>query len=148
VEGYFSARSHVVGSLHQPLDFKTMLGKSGYEFKIRELYRSTGSSWLTPVEIFQPHYGEGIARYIVADFQKRRGVSGSKLRICEVGAGNGTLAANVLDYVSRKHPDLYQDMEYTALEVSKPLSKKYVVEKMPWHHQGYCPILSDQEKEC
>ena len=81
------------------------------------------------MEIFQPHYGEGIARYIVADFQKRRGLSGSKLRICEVGAGNGTLAANVLDYVSRKHPDLYQDMEYTALEVSKPLSKKYVAGK-------------------
>ena len=78
------------------------------------------------MEIFQPHYGEGIARYIVSDFQNRKG---SKLRICEVGAGNGTLAANVLDYVLRKHPDLYQDVKYTALEVSKPLSKRYVIWK-------------------
>merc|ERR1711904_245928 len=67
-EGYFPKRgAEVVGKLHEPLNFKTMVGKPGYDFKIRELYQREGTSWLTPVEIFQPYYGEAVARYLAEE---------------------------------------------------------------------------------
>lgn len=125
--GYFSARPEVVGKVDEPLSFKTMVGRSGYEYKVRELYESKGSSWLTPVELFQPHYGEALARYVLSDFSARQDASDgapSSLRICEVGGGNGTLAANVLDYVREASETVYETMSYTVLDVSKALCER------------------------
>lgn len=38
-----------------------------YEYKLNREY-ARGRSWLTPVEIFNPYYGQAFARYIVKDF--------------------------------------------------------------------------------
>ena len=44
--------------------------------------------------------------------------------MCEVGAGNGTLAANVLDFMLERHPDIYSELRYTVLDVSKGLCER------------------------
>ncbi|QDZ22027.1 S-adenosyl-L-methionine-dependent methyltransferase [Chloropicon primus] len=120
-DGYFSSRPHVVGKVEEPLSFKTMIGKSGYDYKVRDLYRARGTSWLTPAEIFQPYYGQAVARYLVQDLLER---GEQELRVCEIGGGNGTLAANVLDYVRSRHPDLYERTKYTVVDVSKALCER------------------------
>ena len=63
-------------------------------------------SWLTPVEIFQPHYGAAIAHYLAAQHRaqqaqraQRQGQAGAPpqpLRVYEIGGGTGTLARNIL----------------------------------------------------
>lgn len=52
------------------------------------------TSWLTPVELFKPWYGEAIARFIVRQHMRQR--PDDPLRIAELGGGQGTLAADIL----------------------------------------------------
>lgn len=52
-------------------------------------------SWLTPVEIFQPHYGNAIANYIT-QHHGQQAQQAAVLRMYEIGGGTGTLARNIL----------------------------------------------------
>ena len=59
------------------------------------------ASWLTPVEIFHPHYARGIAACILQRWQAlaaAKGLSGAEppLTIYEIGGGTGTLARDIL----------------------------------------------------
>ena len=56
--------------------------------------RCVQTSWLTPVELFQPWYGRAVAKYIFRHHARRK--SGSPLSIVEIGGGHGTLAKNIL----------------------------------------------------
>lgn len=49
-------------------------------------------SWLTPVEVFQPHYGRALAQYI----REQAASHNSAIHINELGGGTGTLARNML----------------------------------------------------
>lgn len=42
----------------------------------------------------------------------------------EIGGGNGTLCLDVLSFFKREHPELYEDMTYTIIEVSERLSQR------------------------
>ena len=91
-------------------------------------------SWLTPVEIFQPHYGRVIARRILARWQQlqqqQQQAGGAEpppqqqqlLRIYELGGGTGTLALNVLDWLRERHPAAYALTRYRCLDISPPLA--------------------------
>jgi SAM-dependent MidA family methyltransferase len=52
-------------------------------------------AWLTPVELFQPHYGNAIAKYVLETFKHALHTK-TDLHIYEIGGGTGTLAKNVL----------------------------------------------------
>jgi hypothetical protein len=52
------------------------------------------TSWLTPSELFQPWYGEAVARYVVRHHVRQQ--TKSPLRIVELGGGRGTFARNFL----------------------------------------------------
>ncbi len=54
--------------------------------------RAAQESWLTPAEVFQPHYGAALARYI----QQQARTCQSNIHINELGGGTGTLARNIL----------------------------------------------------
>lgn len=56
--GYFTRQAGSVGSLDQPLDYKFILGESGYRAKLAEAYRTLGTAWLTPSEVFRPYFGQ------------------------------------------------------------------------------------------
>jgi SAM-dependent MidA family methyltransferase len=45
------------------------------------------------------------------------------LVIYETGAGNGTLALNVLDFLAREHPEVYERTQYNIVEISSSLAK-------------------------
>ena len=49
-------------------------------------------SWLTPAEVFQPYFGQALARYIQQQAKSHQ----SAVHINELGGGTGTLARNIL----------------------------------------------------
>lgn len=53
-------------------------------------------SWLTPSEIFTPHYGQAVASHILQEHSANQSES---LQIFELGAGTGTLALDILNHV-------------------------------------------------
>jgi SAM-dependent MidA family methyltransferase len=45
------------------------------------------------------------------------------LVIYEIGAGNGTLAMNILDYLRDEYPDVYDRTRYNIIEISGTLAE-------------------------
>ena len=57
---------------------------------------SVSTRWLTPVEIFKPHYAAAVARYMLKEMDPTY-----PLKVYELGGGMGTCAAGVLDHIRR-----------------------------------------------
>ena len=45
------------------------------------------------------------------------------LVIYEIGAGNGTLAMDILDYIRSAYPEVYECTHYNIVEISGRLAK-------------------------
>lgn len=79
--------------------------------------------WHTPTELFQPFYGQAIARYLLLNYLITL-YPYNDLVIYEVGGGNGTLMLNILDYIRETHPDVYERTRYNIIEISGALAAK------------------------
>jgi hypothetical protein len=77
--------------------------------------------WHTPTELFKPYYGEAIARYLVTNY-KLSLFPYNDLIIYEMGAGNGTMMSNILDYIRESDPDVYDRTKYKVIEISEHLA--------------------------
>lgn len=88
-----------------------------------QLQKPSLQLWHTPTELFQPYYGQALARYILANY-KLNNYPYSDLVIYEVGAGNGTLMLDILDYLEENDPDVYDRTKYKIIEISSKLSTK------------------------
>ena len=112
-------------------------------------YESKLSAWMTPVETFAPHFSHALARFIAKEAKKasstgsvpsrkasrKRGAGGSGgggdgrhdgaegLVLYEAGGGTGTNALNVLDWLRREEPKLYERTQYTIVEISPRLAE-------------------------
>lgn len=84
-------------------------------------FSETRQMWHTPTELFKPFYGEAIARYMVANY-KLSLFPYHDLIIYELGAGNGTMMLNVLDYIRRTDSEVYARTKYHIIEVSSTLA--------------------------
>lgn len=78
--------------------------------------------WHTPTELFNPHYGYAIARYLITNY-KLSLYPYHDLVIYEMGAGNGTLMTNILDYIRSTDPDVYERTQYKVIEISTQLAE-------------------------
>ncbi|PRW05767.1 S-adenosyl-L-methionine-dependent methyltransferase [Chlorella sorokiniana] len=131
-EGYFSKQTAsgaaVVGTLRQPLNFSSFAGQTEYLMAVQNLYKELQASWLTPVEIFQPHYGQAIANAVLQRWNEQAadavaaGRPEPPLRIYEIGGGTGTLALNILDWLRSEHPTAYARCQYACIEISPVLA--------------------------
>lgn len=74
--------------------------------------------WHTPTELFLPHYGEALARYIIVNYKLNGSYPYEDLVIYEMGGGNGTLMCNVLAFIQRTEPDIYSRTQYKIIEIS------------------------------
>lgn len=119
--GYFAAK-HVVGGLRKPLQFNSLKNEADYKYAIHRSWDAgaEGSAWPTPSELFTPHYGEAIARSIVA--RHRRLYPDEPLQMVEIGAGRGTFTCDVLRYLEREEPALYAGCRYLVVEISANLA--------------------------
>lgn len=80
--------------------------------------------WHTPTELFQPYYGEAIARYILVNYKLNGNYPYEDLVIYEMGGGNGTLMCNILNYIKTNQPDVYARTRYKIIEISSQLAEK------------------------
>jgi len=112
----------------------SMAGQADYTRAVAALYAAQPpGSWLTPSELFSPHYGRAVAAFIVGH-HAANSVTGSPLHIIEVGSGRGTLARDVLDALkanrsgggksdSERGGSLYGRTRYATLDVSPGLAQ-------------------------
>ena len=132
--GYFSQRA-VIFSQPDPVDFARLNGMEDFEKCISNLYRQYDEFqeedalqvWHTPTELFKPWYGYAVGRYILEQYlandEWQR--TGQPLSIYEMGAGNGTLMCNILEYLKANAPaDVYRSLKYNIIEISKQLSQR------------------------
>jgi hypothetical protein len=137
--GYFTRRgSAVVGALPQPLRFGALGGEADYRVALRAAYDALGTSWLTPSEIFRPHYANALADTFAASHMARHppptGCSSSSgggerpppppLVIYEVGGGSGSVARDVLLRLRERNPGVFLDVRYRAVEISPQLAER------------------------
>lgn len=80
--------------------------------------------WHTPTELFNPYYGEALARYLLYNYKTNGAYPYEDLVIYEMGAGNGTLMCNILNYIKRTAPDIYARTQYRIIEISSQLAEK------------------------
>jgi hypothetical protein len=85
-------------------------------------YDAQRQIWHTPTELFKPYYGESIARYMATNY-KISLYPYYDLLIYEMGAGNGTLMLNVLDYIRAEHPEIYPRTKFKIIEISPALAQ-------------------------
>ena len=116
--GYFSKEVIQSG---QALAFKTFASEKDYRLAVAQQYAAAGRAWMTPVETFQPHYAEALARSMLQTHSAR--YPGEPLQVLEVGGGNGTCAAGVLNYLRREAPATYASSKYMLVEVSERLAE-------------------------
>ncbi|KAK2741893.1 hypothetical protein FQN57_005452 [Myotisia sp. PD_48] len=130
--GYFSKHATIF-TTKEPFDFSTiedgpafnrLLDQKYIEFEDRldeTNYDETRQLWHTPTELFRPYYGESIARYLVTNY-KLTLFPYHDLIIYEMGAGNGTLMLNILDYIRDVDPEVYQRTKFKVIEISSSLA--------------------------
>ncbi|KAM3419607.1 Protein arginine methyltransferase NDUFAF7 [Cercospora zeina] len=106
-------------------EFYKLLGEryTQFEDKLDEKeHNDARQLWHTPTELFRPYYGEAIARYMVANY-KLTLYPYHDLVIYEMGAGNGTLMLNILDYIRHTDPEVYARTKFRIIEVSAALAQ-------------------------
>ncbi|XVF84647.1 hypothetical protein PTKIN_Ptkin17bG0054200 [Pterospermum kingtungense] len=117
--GYFSQRSGSVGVLERSIKFNQLEGRKAYMKHLDKIYKQSGISWFTPVELFKPWYAQGIAEAIM-----RTSNLSVPLKIYEIGGGSGTCAKGIMDYIMLNAPPrVYNSMTYTSVEISPALAE-------------------------
>ena len=131
--GYFTKQA-IIFSPGKPFEFNKMRNEPDFFRQLGERYTSfedeldgkeldeTRQLWHTPTELFRPYYGEAIARYLVANY-KLSLYPYHDLLIYEMGAGNGTLMLNILDYIRDTDPKVYARTKFKVIEVSDTLAQ-------------------------
>ncbi|KAJ3351039.1 hypothetical protein GGF32_004470 [Allomyces javanicus] len=129
--GYFSKHARIFQTtapvkftqLHSTLEFMNAVGDqyAQVEAKLaRDVDDVTRQIWHTPTELFKPYFGYAVAKHVL-DAYRAEGNSGP-LVVYEVGGGNGTLMANILDYLQLHAPEIYATAQYSIIEISASLA--------------------------
>jgi len=124
--GYFQrAGGATVGtpSFASAGSFTHLAGEGGYRASLAEAYAEGAGAWLTPVEMFSPHYARAVLRHVLEDGAAHRNARGG-LTVFEVGPGNGTHAVDFLDALRQGARDVYARSEYTLVEISGELAAR------------------------
>lgn len=129
--GYFPKQAEIFQT-KTSFKYDELLDTDEFVERWKEQYEDYGKNpslqlWHTPVELFQPHYGEAIARYLLVNY-KLNLYPYHDLIIYEIGGGNGTLMANILDYIQKMQPEVYKKTRYKIVEISKKLSEKQIAQ--------------------
>ncbi|KAF8587854.1 DUF185-domain-containing protein [Ramaria rubella] len=128
--GYFSKEA-IIFSSKEPFHFASIRDSREFDGQVFTSYGNYQSDargpgrqvWHTPTELFKPWYGQAIAQCILSEYMLKS-YPYDDLVIYEVGAGNGTLANDVLDYVRDEYPpEVYERVRYNIIEISPQLAE-------------------------
>ncbi|KND03976.1 uncharacterized protein SPPG_01425 [Spizellomyces punctatus DAOM BR117] len=131
--GYFSKKAYIF-SPSENIPFNEIRDTYAFMNHLSDLYKEVEGEyndvndiarqvWHTPTELFKPWYGYALAKHIVTEY-KRDDKGSTDLIIYEVGAGNGTLMVNILDYIKEHEPELYSRTRYRIIEISSKLAER------------------------
>lgn len=139
LSNYFSQPSKlVVGSIkdNKPINFSYLLNSWHWNRTYQKVLDNQDGQWITPTELFRPHFSNIIANVIVNDISKVVGTSSttttnssnrlddtSDIHIFELGAGKGTNAKLILSYLKDQHPSIYSRITYYLIDSSPTLNK-------------------------
>ena len=133
--GYFNRPDAQLGYLAQPIDFNQIFGYEDYTRILAERYPK--NAWLTPSEIFKPYYGMTIGNYInfrLGEYQEQDpGIKSQRVKIIEVGAGNGSAANSILNYFKLYSPLKYKQIDFKIIEIS-PVMIERCRKELSLHH--------------
>ncbi|KAH9849954.1 DUF185-domain-containing protein [Lenzites betulinus] len=126
--GYFSKQATIF-TAREPINFSSIRNMAAFEREVAERYAEYGADgdgpgkqiWHTPTELLQPWYGRALARCLVSEYLLKY-FPYEDFVIYEIGAGNGTLALNMLDYIQEEYPDVYERTRYNIIEISENLA--------------------------
>ncbi|KAM3069328.1 hypothetical protein ACMFMG_010831 [Clarireedia jacksonii] len=131
--GYFS-KQVVIFTPGEPFNFNSLEDEPAFHKLLGQRYtefedaldakesNETRQLWHTPTELFRPYYGETIARYLVENYKLYSSYPYHDLTIYEMGAGNGTLMLNILDYIRATEPSVYDRTKFKIIEISSNLA--------------------------
>jgi hypothetical protein len=150
---YYAQPAHaVVGSI-DPIDFKRLIGEWHWKYVHGQRYKAQQGQWLTPVELFQPHFSNILATYCAAIIQKSS--PNETVQIVELGGGSGTNANLILNELNRMN----LTANYTILDASPSLLELQKQTLVSNHHdvelkhinlinvaQGNVPLLSSSDQ--
>ncbi|KAG8923426.1 hypothetical protein FRC01_012762 [Tulasnella sp. 417] len=140
--GYFPKNATIFSS-DTPFDFTQLHNLAHFQDQVARRYVEYGivpapgegpgrQVWHTPTELFKPWYGQAIAQSLVSEYMVRY-FPYEDFIVYEMGAGNGTLAQNILDYLRDQYPEVYERTRYRIIEISKPLAEAQRQRLLPDH---------------
>ncbi|KNE60985.1 hypothetical protein AMAG_06749 [Allomyces macrogynus ATCC 38327] len=130
--GYFSKHARIF-QVTQPVEFTKLPSTLEFMNTVGDQYAQveaklardvddvTRQIWHTPTELFKPYFGYAVAKHVL-DAYRAEGNTGAPLVVYEVGGGNGTLMANILDYLQQHAPEVYATARYSIVEISASLA--------------------------
>lgn len=121
---YYAQPSNLVIGYYEgeSIDFSKLWGEAHFRFRYNKLYKSQKGQWMTPVELFKPYYSYCFADYVANDFLKKDHTS-SRIHVIELGAGRGTNANAFMTQWKNKYPELYEKLDFTAVDSSPTLHR-------------------------
>ncbi|KAJ4473628.1 DUF185-domain-containing protein [Lentinula aciculospora] len=135
--GYFSKQATIFDWDERPVDFSAIRDSVEFDAVVTKRYAAyevERQLWHTPTELFKPWYGEAIAQCLVSEYLLKY-FPYEDFSIYEIGAGNGTLAMNILDFLRQHYPSVYDRTRYTIIEISDNLVQKQK-QKLRRSHPG------------
>ncbi|KAJ7625680.1 S-adenosyl-L-methionine-dependent methyltransferase [Roridomyces roridus] len=127
--GYFPKQAVIFDTQETTFDFPSLRNSVEFQEEVSKRYAAYGADqhqgpgrqiWHTPTELFKPWYGIAMAKCLVSEYLLKY-FPYEDFVIYEIGAGNGTLAMNVLDYLKSTHPEVYDRTRYNIIEISESL---------------------------
>ncbi|KAJ7708235.1 S-adenosyl-L-methionine-dependent methyltransferase [Mycena rosella] len=127
--GYFPKQAVIFDTADTAFDFPALRNAVDFDEEVARRYAAYGADehygpgrqiWHTPTELFKPWYGIALAKCLVSEYLLKY-FPYEDFIIYEIGAGNGTLAMNILDYLRSNHPEVYDRTRYNIIEISGSL---------------------------
>lgn len=134
--GYFNKNVEIIN--YSNIQFNKVKNDSHLQ-SLLSTNSASSSEWHTPTELFNPHYGQSIANYIVNHYLLHY-YPYHDLNIFEIGAGNGTLMLNILDHLKSNHKHIYKQTNYNIIEISDKLSS--IQRKLLTNHSRHINIIN------
>ncbi|KAL0953389.1 hypothetical protein HGRIS_004628 [Hohenbuehelia grisea] len=127
--GYFPKQATIFDTVDTAFDFASLRNEVEFQEEVGIKYAAYGADghsgpgkqlWHTPTELFKPWYGKAIAQCLVSEYLLKY-FPYEDFVIYEIGAGNGTLAMDILNHIKEEYPDVYDRTRYQIIEISANL---------------------------
>ncbi|KAI0924231.1 hypothetical protein AcW2_005167 [Taiwanofungus camphoratus] len=126
--GYFPKQVDIFTAA-EPIEFASLRDTVEFQEQVARRYAEYGPDgegpgrqiWHTPTELFKPYYGHAVAQCLVSEYLLKY-FPYEDFVIYEIGAGNGTLALDILTYVQERYPEVYDRTRYNIIEISENLA--------------------------